>query len=116
MNVLFILNDAPNASGRSLNALRLACTLSIRSTVYVRVFLIGAAVACACRHPASRADPDDAEQLIEAVVQRGGDVRVCSTCSEDEEGRLGPFVQGCTLSPLDELSRWICESDRLLVF
>lgn len=116
MNVLFILNDPPNAAGRSLNALRLACALSVRATVYVRVFLLGAAVACARRHPVSRADPDDTEGLIEAVIRRGGDVRVCSTCSEDEEDRLGPFVQGCTLSPLDELSRWVCESDRLLVF
>lgn len=116
MNVLFILNDAPNASGRSLNALRLACALSIRSTVCVRLFLLGAAVACARRHSGSQADPDDAQELIEAVIGRGGDVRVCSTCPEEEEERLGPFVQGCTLSPLDELSRWVCESDRLLVF
>ncbi|HEV7135374.1 MAG TPA: DsrE family protein [Steroidobacteraceae bacterium] len=116
MNVLFILNDAPNAAGRSLNALRLACALSIRSTVYVRMFLLGAAVACARRQPISRADPDDAAELVEAVVRRGGDVRVCSTCSEEGEARLGPFVQGCTLSPLDELSRCVCESDRVLVF
>lgn len=116
MNVLFILNDAPNSTGRSLNALRLACALSVRSTVYVRVFLLGAAVACARRHPASRADPNDAEELIEAVIQRGGDVRVCSTCSEEEEDRLGPSIHGCTLSPLNELSRWVCESDRVLVF
>lgn len=116
MNILFILNDAPSATGRSLNALRLACALSTRSTVYVRVFLLGAAVACARRHTVSRAGPDDAEELVEAVIHRGAEVRVCSTCSEEEEDRLGPFIQGCTLSPLDELSRWICESDRLLVF
>jgi hypothetical protein len=27
MNVLFILNDEPNEAGRSVNALRLACSL-----------------------------------------------------------------------------------------
>ena len=118
MNVLFIFNEAPNAAGRSVNALRLACSLSVRSTVFVRVFLLGAAVACACKHSASRADPGDAEELVEAVIHRGGDVGVCSNCSEEEEdeSRLGPFVQGCRLSPLDELSRWVCESDRVLVF
>ena len=49
----------------------------MRSSVYVRIFLVGAAVACARSHPESRADSGDAEALVQAVIRRGGDVRVC---------------------------------------
>ena len=38
INVLFILNDAPAERGRSLNALRLASSMSVHSSVYIRVF------------------------------------------------------------------------------
>ncbi|MGH8291082.1 MAG: hypothetical protein ACREV7_19100 [Steroidobacteraceae bacterium] len=64
MNVLFILNDAPNEAGRSLNALRLACPRS---------------------PPGSRADADETEALVKAVIQRGSDVRVCGTCAKEDE-------------------------------
>lgn len=68
MNVVFILNDAPNEAGRSVNALRLACALSMRATTYVRIFLIGAAAACARKLPDSGVDLDDTEGLVAAVM------------------------------------------------
>lgn len=116
MNILFILNDAPNEAGRSLNALRLACSLSMRSTVYVRIFLIGEAIACARRDSVLRAGPDDTRALVAAVLKRGGDVRVCGACTGDEDNRTCELIEGVTPSSLGELSRWVCEADRLLVF
>lgn len=114
MNILFILNDAPSATERSLNGLRLACSMSVRPTSYVRVFLIGAAVACARKHHPQRSD--DAQALITSVIHHGGDVRVCTTCAEDSGEGIGELLDGATLSSLNELSRWIPEADRLLVF
>lgn len=121
MNVLFILNEAPREAGSSASALRIACALSMRSSVYVRVFLIGAAVACARRHPESRADSEDTEALLKAVIARGGDVRLCGTCAEeDEDCQSDPcpedLVAGTTRSSLAELARWILEADQVLVF
>lgn len=115
MNILFILNDAPSAE-RSLNALRLACALSMRSSIYVRIFLIGAAVACARRHPESLAEPGDTESLVHAVILRGGDVRVCGTCSEDQDAARSSLIEGAIPSRIEELARWIPEADRVLVF
>ncbi|MGH7082954.1 MAG: DsrE family protein [Acetobacteraceae bacterium] len=95
--------------------------LSVRSSVYVRIFLIGAAVACARSHPESRADADEAEALVNAVIQRGSDVEVCGTCAEEDEECQGDVcrgdpVAGTTQSSLTELSRWISDADQVLVF
>ncbi|MGH8227392.1 MAG: DsrE family protein [Steroidobacteraceae bacterium] len=102
-----------------LNGLRLACSISMRSSMHVRIFLIGSAVACARKRRPGHAQPDDAETLITAVLRHGGKVRVCSTCVEDQEDRadlLTELVDGVTLSTLDELTRWITEAERVLVF
>ncbi len=116
MNVLFILNDAPSAQ-RTLSALRLACALSMRSSIYMRIFLIGAAVACARAHQHPGAEPDGTESLVHAVILRGGDVRVCGTSAGVQEaGPAGGLVEGAVPSSLEELSRWIPEADRVLVF
>lgn len=115
MNILFILNDAPSAE-RSLSALRLACSLSVRSSIYVRIFLLGAAAACARRHPDSLAQPGDTESLVHTVILRGGDVRVCGTCAEEQGVACDSLVDGAVPSSLEDLARWIPEADRVLVF
>ncbi len=115
MNVLFILNDPPNETGRSLNALRLACSMSIGSSSYVRIFLIGSGAACARKRIGSRSESNDAAALITAIIQHGGEVRICGTCMHP--GAVAEeLVQGTMVSSLDELARWIPEAERLLVF
>lgn len=121
MNVLFILNDQPNEAGRSVNALPLACSLSMRSSVYVRIFLVGAAVACARGQSESRAHSGDAEAMVKAVIRRGGEVRVCGICAEEDEECqrdvcVADLIAGTSQSSLTDLSPWVAEADRLLVF
>lgn len=117
MNVLFILNDAPNGTGRTLNALRLACTLSMRTSIYVRIFLVGSAMLCARKGHSLHTEQDEAEALIRAVIGHGGDVRVCATGTKESGDAFGSeLLEGATLSSLTELARWVPEADRLLVF
>src|SRR5690242_15962872 len=63
INVLFILNDAPIEAGRSLNGLCLASSMSLRSSAYVRVFLLGSAAVCASRARGQR-EREDAALLL----------------------------------------------------
>lgn len=117
MNILFILNEAPVVE-RSLSALRLACALSVRSSIYVRIFLLGAAVGCALRDRDGQGHPGDAAALVHAVILRGGDVRVCGP-AVGQAGACAPageLLEGAAPSSLEELARWIPEADRLLVF
>lgn len=114
INVLFILNDAPVDPGRSLNGLRLAASMSVHSTVYTRVFLLGSAAACACK-PHGLREREDSAALLAAVIRHGGEVRICETC-DGQDSCSGDLIEGAGPASLAELSRWITEADRLLVF
>lgn len=115
INVLFILNDPPVEPGRSLNGLRLASSMSLHSTVYIRVFLLGPAAACA-RKPHGLRGREDSAALLASVIQHGGEVSICESCGDEEAGCAGDVIEGASLASLAELSRWIAEADRLLVF
>lgn len=115
INVLFILNDPPVEPGRSLNGLRLASSMSLHSTVYVRVFLLGSAAACACK-PHGLGEHEESAALLATVIQHGGEVRICERCSDEGAGCDTDFIEGASLGSLAELVRWIAEGDRLLVF
>lgn len=114
INVLFILNDAPVEPGRSLNGLRLAASMSVHSSVYIRVFLLGSGAACA-RKPDGLREREDSAALLAAVIRHGGEVRICERC-DDEGGGAEELIEGVSAAPLAELARWIAEGDRLLVF
>jgi uncharacterized protein involved in oxidation of intracellular sulfur len=114
-SVLFILNDAPVEPGRSLNALRLAASMSMHSTIYTRVFLLGSAAACACKAHGLR-EREDSAALLTAIIHRGGEVRVCERWDDEQDGCAGELIDGTSPASLAELSRWIAEADRLLVF
>lgn len=111
---LFILNDAPVEPGRSLNGLRLASAMSVHSSFFVRVFLLGSAADCACKPPGIRHSRDSAA-LLATVIRHGGEVRICENGNEQSVG-AGEFIEGAGVASLAELSRWIAEADRLLVF
>lgn len=115
INVLFILNDAPAEPGRSLNGLYLASSMSLHASVYIRVFLLGAAAACASR-PRGLREHEDAAALLATVIGHGGEVRVCERCPDGLAGCAGDLIDGASPAPLTELSRCVAEADRLLVF
>lgn len=114
INALFVLNDAPVEPGRSLNGLRLAGSLSMHSSFYVRVFLLGSAAGCACK-PHGVQQRQDSAALLATVIRHGGEVRICES-DEDQNGCAGELIEGVSVASLAELSRWIVEADRLLVF
>ena len=115
INVLFILNDAPVEPGRSLNGLRLAASMSVHSSVYIRVFLLGSAAACACK-PHGLRERESSAALLAAVIRHGGEVSICEGCDDEQDGCAGELIEGVSPASLAELSRWIAEGDRLLVF
>jgi sulfur relay (sulfurtransferase) complex TusBCD TusD component (DsrE family) len=115
INVLFILNDAPVEPGRSLNGLRLASSMSVHSTVYIRVFLLGSAATCACKSRGLR-EREDSAALLAAVIRHGGKVSVCERWDDEQDGCATELIEDVSPASLAELSRSIAEADRLLVF
>lgn len=115
ISVLFILNDAPAEPGRSFNGLYLASSMSLHSSVYIRVFLLGAAAACASK-PRGLREHEDAAALLATVIRHGGEVRVCESCPDGRAACAGDLIDGASVAPLAELSRCVAEADRVLVF
>jgi sulfur relay (sulfurtransferase) complex TusBCD TusD component (DsrE family) len=115
INVLFIVNDAPVEPGRSLNGLRLASSMSMHSTMYVRVFLLGSATTCA-RTPHGLRELEDTAALLASVIRHGGEVRTCERCGGEPADRTTDLIEGVSPASLVDLSHWVCEADRLLVF
>lgn len=115
-SVLFILNDPPYDGGRSYNALRIATLLSRHASYYVRVILLGAAIACAQEGAQHGTPRYDTLPLLRAISAHGGEICACDSCIEG--GRIDrDFLVGtCRCCALEEVTGWIGQADQLLVF
>jgi len=116
VKTLLILNDAPYGSERSYNGLRLAMSLAKREGTEVRVFLLGDAVGCAVRGQKTADGYYNAERMVRAVVQRGGKVGCCGSCSDARALTDETRVEGAHRSSMDELTDWTLWADRVVAF
>ncbi len=83
MKILFIINDAPYGSEKAYNALRMAMTLQEEQRgVGIRIFLMGDAVTCALSAQTTPQGYYSIERMLKAVINKGGEVMACGTCSE----------------------------------
>lgn len=116
MTTLILINDPPYGTERAYNALRLAGSLAKREEERVRIFLLGDGAACA---KAGQRVPDgyyNLERMLTVVTRRNGEVVVCGTCMDargidDEE-----LASGTRRGTLEELTDWVVDADRTLVF
>ena len=116
MKSLFILNDAPYGTERSYNALRLAMSLAKRDGEQVRVFLMGDAVSCAVRGQKTPDGYYNVERMLRAVLQRGGAVGCCGSCSDARALTDETRMEGAHRSSMDELTDWTLWADRVITF
>jgi uncharacterized protein involved in oxidation of intracellular sulfur len=54
--------------------------------------------------------------MLSAVVRHGGEVAVCGTCLDARGIPDAELVEGTRRSPLDELTAWVAEAEKVLVF
>lgn len=116
MKTLLILNDAPYGSERSYNGLRLAMSLTKRAGTEVRVFFMGDAVACARRGQKTPDGYYNTERMVRAVVQHGGEVGCCGSCSDARALTDETRVDGARRSSMEELTDWTLWADRVVTF
>lgn len=116
MKTLLILNDAPYGSERSYNGLRLAMSLSKREGEEVRLFLMGDAVDCARRGQETPDGYYNTERMIRAVLQRGGEVGACGSCSDARVLTDEARIDGARRSSMEELTDWTLWADRVVTF
>jgi len=115
MSTLMILNDAPYGVERSFNGLRLAGAL-VRQGAPLRLFLMGDDVLAAKAGQKVPSGYYNVETMVGAVLRHGGEVGVCGTCLDARGIAPTELVEGARRSTLDELTAWVTEADKVLVF
>ncbi len=115
MTYLIVLNDAPHASERDWNALRLAKSLAGGPGTTVRLFLLGDGVLAAL---AGQSVPEGGHG-VEAMLREfaaANEVAACKTCMEARDLTQADLVDGARVGTLVELTAWTALSDKVLIF
>ena len=117
MKILFILNDAPYGSEKQYNALRLAMKLQQEHPdTEVRVFLMADAVTAALPGQTTPQGYYNIERMFKAVINKGGQVKICGTCAEGRGIQSLGLIQGAEISTMSQLAQWVVDSDKVLTF
>ena len=117
MKVLFILNDAPYGSEKVYNALRLAMKLQQEHAgSEIRIFLMADAVTAALPGQTTPQGYYNVERMFKAVVNKGGQVKVCGTCAEGRGIHKLGLIEGAEISTMSQLAQWVADSEKVLTF
>jgi uncharacterized protein involved in oxidation of intracellular sulfur len=117
MNLTIIVNDPPYGSEKPWNALRLASTAATgEDPMKVRVFLMGDSVAAAKRGQNTPEGFYNMEKMLQALVQRGVEVKVCGACINARGLDPSELVEGVEKGSMKILSDWIRDSDKVVSF
>ncbi len=117
MKVLFIINDAPYGTEKAYNAMRLAMMIQKEhADVEVRIFLMADAVTCAIPKQSAPQGYYNLERMLKSVIQKGGIVKACGTCSDARGIREISLIEGVEISTMSQMSEWVVNSDKVLTF
>ncbi len=117
MKILILINDAPYGTEKAYNGFRLAMALQKdHPDVQVNVFLMADAVTCALAGQATAQGYYNIERMMKSVLDKGGKVKACGTCSDARAIRNHPLVEGAEMSNMAELAKWTVEADKGFTF
>jgi len=104
-------------SEKAYNALRLAITLQKgHAGADLRIFLMADAVTCALTNQATPQGYYSIERMLKAVINKGGQVKACGTCSEARGIKGLPLLEGVVISSMAELAKWTVEANKVVTF
>jgi uncharacterized protein involved in oxidation of intracellular sulfur len=118
MKILFIINDAPYGTEKAFNALRMAMMMQKEhaDTVEVCIFLLADAVTCALPNQVTPQGYYNIERMLKSVINKGGQVKACGSCSEARGIKDLSLIKGVEVSTMSQLTIWSVESDKVLTF
>jgi uncharacterized protein involved in oxidation of intracellular sulfur len=116
LTYLFVVNDAPAASERAWNALRLAGSLAGSAGNTVRMFLLGDGVLTGVGGQTVPEGGHDVEAMLRDFISAGNEVAACRTCMDARQLTQADLVSGARVGTLIELAAWTALSDKVLVF
>jgi len=117
MKTLFIINDAPYGSEKAYNALRMCMQVQrADEDAEVRVFLMADATTAALPNQKTPDGYYNIERMLQAIVKKGGKIRICGSCAEARGINDLPLIEGAVISTMKELVEWTLDSDKVLTF
>lgn len=117
MKILILINDAPYGTEKAYNALRLANQLGKdNETVEVRIFLMADAASCAVANQTTPNGYYNIEKMMKLSLIKGAKVKICGSCAEARGLKNVQLIDGAEMSTMAELTNWVVDIDKVLVF
>ena len=114
---LILINDAPYGTEKAYNALRLAIQLGKdHENVEVRVFLMTDAASCAIANQNTPNGYYNIERMLKLIISKGAKVKICGSCADARGLKTAQLIEGAEISTMAELTNWVVDSDKVLVF
>ncbi|TFG76328.1 MAG: hypothetical protein E4H23_09740 [Chrysiogenales bacterium] len=116
--ILIIINDAPYGTEKAYNALRMAMALQKEHAgeVAIKIFLLADAVFCALPGQKTPNGYYNIERMLESVIQHGGEVKSCGSCSQARGLGASSLLAGVQASNMKEFAQWTVDCDKVLNF
>jgi len=116
--ILIIINDAPYGTEKAYNALRLAMTLQKEQgeNAEIKIFLLADGVFCGLPGQTTPTGFYNLDRMLRSVIQHGGEVRCCTSCSTARGIDQMPLIEGVRLSNMKEFAQWTVECDKVIAF
>lgn len=117
MKILIIINDAPYGTEKAYNALRIANQLNKdHSETEVVIFLMADGVNCAIANQNTPNGYYNIERMIKLSTRKGTRLLLCGSCLEARGLKNVELVEKAEISTMAELTDWVVDSDKVLVF
>ncbi len=116
--VLIIVHAPPYGSERMLSALRLATALANQEseTVDPRLFMMSDSVTVGLPNQPEAAAGGGLQQMLEDLVTRGAQIRLCRTCALARGIADLGLIPGVSIGTLPELAEWTLAADKVITF
>lgn len=117
MKILILINEPPYGNEKAYNALRIANQLGKdHETVEVRIFLMADAANCAIANQTTPSGYYNIERMLKLSLLKGAKVKICGSCAEARGVKNALLIEGAEISTMAELTNWVVDSDKVLIF
>ena len=117
MKILILINDAPYGTEKAYNALRMANQLNKEhETVEVRIFLMADAANCAVAGQTTPNGYYNIERMLKYSLAKGAKLKICGSCADARGLKNVSLIEGSEISTMAELTNWVVDSDKVIVF
>ena len=122
-SITVVVSDPPYGKARVYSTLRFILTALFEGHS-VNLFILEDAVFLAKRGQQPLEMPSlleheampNCEELLKAAIKQGVEVKVCGVCASERALQQEELIEGCQISSMRDLVRWVVESDRVLFF